>query len=366
MKRGGGRQRGPLSIDPKNMESLLAKINAASADPEELWPDLEELNEEGYEAMTRQVDALKKTVKGRGGSEDEEEDFDDEDEGEFDDEDDDENDSDEDVDFDSLDPKEQLRLLMEPCEDDSGFSDDEYQSGADSEGEEDDDMDSDGHDDKKKIKFSLLNDDGEEDDQSEAEDKPQSTFQKQQARLKRTIAELEEENVAGKDWTLRGEINAGARPQDSLLQEDLEFEHVAKMAPTITPEVTEGLEELIRKRIKDRAWDDVERIPEEVIQAQLKEKAKKITAAVALDDGKSKLSLAEQYEADFEAAAARKAKADLKDEGLLDEATKAAHEDIRRMFGKLCKTIDELSQNKFAPRSYDLAEVEIKTLKKAK
>ena len=48
-----------------------------------------------------------------------------------------------------------------------------------------------------------------------------------------------------------GEASARARPENSLLEEDLDFEHVQKVTPVITEETVRTLEELIKKRILD-------------------------------------------------------------------------------------------------------------------
>lgn len=63
------------------------------------------------------------------------------------------------------------------------------------------------------------------------------------------IAVLEDQNVAEKSWALMGEANAKRRPENSLLETDLEFEAAAKQAPIITEEVTKSLEDLIKARI---------------------------------------------------------------------------------------------------------------------
>ncbi len=76
-----------------------------------------------------------------------------------------------------------------------------------------------------------------------------STFAQRQLALKEQIAQLEQESIAKKDWTLMGEANSRARPLNSLLEEDLEFEHGQRVVPVITEEKVKTLEELIKARI---------------------------------------------------------------------------------------------------------------------
>jgi U3 small nucleolar RNA-associated protein MPP10 len=53
---------------------------------------------------------------------------------------------------------------------------------------------------------------------------------------------------------------ATARPKNSALEVDLDFEHVAMPAPVITAEITQSLEDLIKKRIVENRFDDVVRV----------------------------------------------------------------------------------------------------------
>ena len=76
-----------------------------------------------------------------------------------------------------------------------------------------------------------------------------STHEKRLAALAAEIAKLEDENVSDKPWLLMGEANAKKRPENSLLETDLEFEQSAKPAPSITEEVAKNLEDLIKARI---------------------------------------------------------------------------------------------------------------------
>ena len=52
---------------------------------------------------------------------------------------------------------------------------------------------------------------------------------------------------------------AGARPLNSALEVDLDFERAVRPPPQSTEEVTASIEDLIRKRIADHNFDDVPR-----------------------------------------------------------------------------------------------------------
>lgn len=117
-----------------------------------------------------------------------------------------------------------------------------------------------------------------------------SSFELRQERLRAKIKEMEDEAIGPKSWQLMGETKAELRPENALLEEDLVFDHTTRQAPVITEETTRTLEDIIKQRIKDQAFDDVERKVKPVYDAT--EYKKKLV----LDQEKSKFSLAEIYE----------------------------------------------------------------------
>ena len=116
---------------------------------------------------------------------------------------------------------------------------------------------------------------------------PKSAFQRQQEALGRQIEKLEAAAIGEKSWLLKGEAAAKERPMNSALETDLEFEHVMAPAPVISAEITQKLEEIIKQRIIEGRFDDVERV-EPVEERERKELPQ-------LDDTKSTKGLGDIY-----------------------------------------------------------------------
>merc|ERR1719201_1513858 len=132
---------------------------------------------------------------------------------------------------------------------------------------------------------------GDKDEGDDEEDVASPTFfQQKQQKIQKQIDKLEAEAVAEKNWALKGEIEAGSRPHNALLDVHLEYDTASKAIPIITEEVTESIEDIIRRRILNDERDDVER-KEEVVAKPRKE--------AELSTEKSKKGLGELYEADY-------------------------------------------------------------------
>jgi U3 small nucleolar RNA-associated protein MPP10 len=177
-------------------------------------------------------------------------------------------------------------------------------------------------------------------DAEEDQDQEKSNFQKQQERLQAQIEEFEDENIQDKHWTLRGEATAHARPINSLLEEDLEFEHANKPVPVITQESTNTLEDMIKKRILDNMFDDVERKVDPTLKPFVPSRR------VEISDEKSKQSLSEMYEDDFMRKQTGEEKKDARDEALEKE-----HDEITDLFKTLCYKLDALSNFHYTPKA---------------
>lgn len=185
----------------------------------------------------------------------------------------------------------------------------------------------------------------EDDDASEGEGDSSaklSAHDRRLAELQREISRLESENVGAKDWTLAGEASSRARPKDSLLEEDLEFEQSAKPTPTITIERTESLEELIKRRILEGRFDDV--VPRRVV-AQPEYKPD-----FELSDRKSSRGLAEEYETDYQ----RRAEDGGEDGAYKGESERRLEKDkaeVEELMNDLFDKLDALSNAHFVPKA---------------
>ncbi|CAG7835881.1 unnamed protein product [Allacma fusca] len=120
-----------------------------------------------------------------------------------------------------------------------------------------------------------------------------SNFEKRKKRIEENIELIEEEALQPKAWQFQGEVTAQSRPENSLLEEHLIFDHLLRQAPEVTAETTLRLEDIIKQRIKDQAWDDVDRKVKPIDDPFAFKKK------LVLDAEKSKMSLSQIYEKEY-------------------------------------------------------------------
>lgn len=160
------------------------------------------------------------------------------------------------------------------------------------------------------------------------------------AALQEEIVTLESENVAQKHWTLMGEATSRSRPQNALLEEDLEFERVMKSVPVITEDVVQGLEERIKARILEGRFDDVIR------KRPLDDKPFLPSRLFELQDTKSKQSLAQIYEDEYTATQTGGGVGEDRDGKLRKE-----HQEIEKLWENICTKLDALCNAHFTPKA---------------
>ncbi|XP_066052507.1 U3 small nucleolar ribonucleoprotein protein MPP10 [Chamaea fasciata] len=192
----------------------------------------------------------------------------------------------------------------------------------------------------KKVTFSLP-DDSETEDVTEVQSEKgvspneiKSSFEKRQEKMSKKIKSLEEALLEEKPWQLKGEVTGQKRPENSLLEETVLFDHAVRMAPVITEETTFQLEDIIKQRILDEAWDDV--VPKE----KPKEEAFEYKKRISLDHEKSKLSLAEIYEQEYMKLHQQKT----------EEEENPEHKEIQEMMDSLFQKLDALCNFHFTPK----------------
>ncbi|KAL1891556.1 U3 snoRNP protein [Ceratocystis pirilliformis] len=189
----------------------------------------------------------------------------------------------------------------------------------------------------------MSEDSANEDDLSDASagdpKSRRSAHERKQYKLAEEIRKLEAAAVEKRQWTLSGEAAAVDRPANSLLEEDLDFEYAGKPVPMITPEVTEGIEDMIKRRILAREFDEVIRRRPDTAVADTRR------GLVEIDDTKSKKGLAEIYEEEH----IKNANPDSYI-SQSDEKTQREEREVEAMWKSVCAKLDALSSWHYKPK----------------
>ncbi|KFY83793.1 hypothetical protein V500_09888 [Pseudogymnoascus sp. VKM F-4518 (FW-2643)] len=168
-----------------------------------------------------------------------------------------------------------------------------------------------------------------------------SAHERRQAKLAEEIRRLEAASVQKREWTLSGEARAADRPQNSLLEQDLDFERTGKPVPVITAEVSESIEELIKRRIIAQEFDEVVRRRPD--SDSVPDNARR--GAFELEDTKAQQSLAEMYEEEH-------VKNNNPDTYMskADDKLKKQHLEIEGLWKDVCGKLDALSSWHYKPK----------------
>lgn len=177
-------------------------------------------------------------------------------------------------------------------------------------------------------------------------------FQLRQKQEKKFISELEQKRAFNADWAMTGEVEGRARPKDSLVDEELDFEHGMKSVPVITEALTAKLEDRIKKRIADNNFNDVVRRAPTTTGADLTSQGTAAKRDPAIDAEKSKASLMDLYEKDYLAKLKRMEDAAGMNENVAEPLTEVEKDELKaiQMWKRLAQHLDALSNYYFTPK----------------
>ena len=173
-----------------------------------------------------------------------------------------------------------------------------------------------------------------------------SSHEKRQAALAAQIRALEAENIKKRSWQLSGEARAQARPLNSLLEEDLDFERAGKPVGVVTAEVSEGIEALVKRRILARDFDEViKRRPGVGLGMGPNGSDVRRGRVEEVSDKKDERGLGELYEEEHLRGLEGSGFTDKKDEKI-----KAQEAQIERLWKEVSAKLDALANFKFKPK----------------
>ncbi|KAL7295368.1 hypothetical protein TKK_0011253 [Trichogramma kaykai] len=241
--------------------------------------------------------------------------------------------------------KKKVRFDLGNEEDDNESDEDEQGSGFE---DKDVEMDDDQNDDNNKEAPLSLFESNEASDEEESA--PKSTLEIKQERLKKKIKHLEEAAISEKPWQLQGQVSAQSRPENSLLENYVEFDAGSRPALITTQETNISIEDIIIQRIKDKAWDDVVK-KYKTIETPVEFKKK-----LVMNQEKSKESLAQIYENEY---IKQREALNPEDPEERQEEEPKEHIEVKERMHALIKKLDALCNYHYTPK---VAKPEVKII----
>jgi len=163
-------------------------------------------------------------------------------------------------------------------------------------------------------------------------------------KIEQTMVSGDNTNTGGKPWQLIGEVQAKARPVNSLLAEHLNFNTDSMLPPTITQEKSTNIEAMIKQRITDELFDDP-------VRKYIKEGKNRNDDDDGIDFGKAKKGLGELYEDDYKKKLLKNdPKAFLLTANDLTGADATLKKEIQTLLRGVFHSLEQLSNLHFTPR----------------
>lgn len=180
---------------------------------------------------------------------------------------------------------------------------------------------------------------GESEDEEEEDERGLSRHEIESKEITEQIKQLEQENVAEKSWAVKGEAKARDRPENSLLETELDFERSSKPVPVVTQEFNDSIEEIIKRRIMTNDFDDLpRRLPDTLPEF-------KQSRNVEVQETKSQKSLAELYEEDYDK------QNDPEYKSVESKKLESAHKEITDLYNSVAFKLDALCSWNYTPKA---------------
>lgn len=176
--------------------------------------------------------------------------------------------------------------------------------------------------------------------------KPLTNYQRTQALKQQEIRQIETELIAEKSWEMKGEITSNKRPENSLLEVNVDIERASKPTPLITETYTNTLEDMIIKRIKDSMYNDVE--PRDITNTNTINElnSNNNDNIYDLSQEKSNIGLGEIYANEYLERMGQVTPAGIMTNNIEDALKKT----IKGLFHTICRDLDGLSHFYYTPK----------------